>query len=149
MPFSTVFQLYCSGKCTYLCFTGVLLTLPNDKILDVTKLKGFADEINVAQMMISVFDMVENIVGKGENPGYQHFLLFPQCFQKASFFGSSKSRVCGKELTSALHNILSKPLLLSHITIVETTDSGERAMNPVAMIIINPWKEYWLSQGSN
>ena len=24
----------------------------------------------------------ENIVGKGE---YQHFLLFPQCFQKLSF----------------------------------------------------------------
>ena len=28
---------------------------------------------------------VENILGKGENAGYQHFLLFPQCFQKASF----------------------------------------------------------------
>ena len=25
---------------------------------------------------------VENIVGKGENAGYQHFLLFPRCFQK-------------------------------------------------------------------
>ena len=29
------------------------------------------------------FDKVEGIVGKGENTGYQHFLLFPQCFQKA------------------------------------------------------------------
>ena len=29
--------------------------------------------------------MVENIVGgKGDNAGYQHCLLFPQCFQKAS-----------------------------------------------------------------
>ena len=27
----------------------------------------------------------KKIVGKGENAGYQHFLLFPQCFQKASF----------------------------------------------------------------
>ena len=27
---------------------------------------------------------VENIVGKGENAGFQHFLRFPQCFQKAS-----------------------------------------------------------------
>ena len=32
----------------------------------------------------------ENIVGKGENAGNQHFLLFPQCFlpcqrQKSSF----------------------------------------------------------------
>ena len=39
--------------------------------------------------------------------------------------------------------------LLSHITIVEKTDSSERGMNPVAMTIINPWKEYWLSRGSN
>ena len=37
--------------------------LPNHKILDVTKLKAFVDDkINVAQMMISVFDRVENIV---------------------------------------------------------------------------------------
>ena len=28
---------------------------------------------------------VENIAGKGENAGYQHFLLFPQCFQKLPF----------------------------------------------------------------
>ena len=30
-----------------------------------------------AKIMISVFDSVENIVGKGENAGYQDFLLFP------------------------------------------------------------------------
>ena len=41
-------------------------------------------------MIISVFDRVENIVGKGENAGYQHFLLFPQCYEKASFTGTSK-----------------------------------------------------------
>ena len=34
-------------------------------------------------MIVSVFDRVENIVGKGENAGYQHFLHFPQCFEKA------------------------------------------------------------------
>ena len=28
-------------------------------------------------MIISVLHKVENIVGKGENAGYQHFLLFP------------------------------------------------------------------------
>ena len=65
--------------------------LPNDKIFDATKLKAFADDkTNVAQIMISVSDRVENIVGKGENAGYQHFLLFPQCFQKALFMGSLK-----------------------------------------------------------
>ena len=41
-------------------------------------------------MMISVFDREEIIVGKGENAGYQHFLLFSQCFQKASNTGSLK-----------------------------------------------------------
>ena len=39
----------------------------------------------LTQMMISS-DWVENIVGKGENAGYQHFVLFPQCFQKPSWY---------------------------------------------------------------
>ena len=43
--------------------------------------------------MISVFDRVENIVGKGENAGYQYFLLFPPCFQK-DFLRVVKSRDC-------------------------------------------------------
>ena len=61
---------------------------PNNKILALTKLKGFADKtFNDAEMMISVLDRQENIVGIGENAGYQHFLLFPQCFQKASSVG--------------------------------------------------------------
>ena len=37
-----------------------------------------------------VFDRVENIVGKGENAGNRHFLLFPKCFQKASYLGFVK-----------------------------------------------------------
>ena len=40
--------------------------------------------------MISVFDKVENILRKGENAGHQHYLLFPQCFQKDAFLGSLK-----------------------------------------------------------
>ena len=39
--------------------------------------------------------------------------------------------------------------LLSHSTIVETTDSSERVMNPVAMTIINPLKKYLPSRGLN
>ena len=35
-------------------------------------------------------DKIENIVGKEENAGYQHFLLFPQCIQKALSSGSLK-----------------------------------------------------------
>ena len=44
-----------------------------------------SNKINVTYKMNFVIGNVENIVGKGENAGYQHFLLFPQCFQKASF----------------------------------------------------------------
>ena len=33
---------------------------------------------------IYLIDKVENIVGKGENACYGHFLLFPQYFQKTS-----------------------------------------------------------------
>ena len=40
------------------------------------------------------FDMAENIVGKGEKAGCQHFLLYPQCFQKASFSRLSKFGDC-------------------------------------------------------
>ena len=32
--------------------------------------------------MIFLLDRIENIVGKGENAGYKHFLLFPQFFQR-------------------------------------------------------------------
>ena len=35
---------------------------------------------NVAEMMIFLSDNEENIVEKGENTGYQHFLCFLQCF---------------------------------------------------------------------
>ena len=50
----------------------ILNSLPNDRILDWSKLKAFTDnKIKVLKMMIFVFDKVENIVGKGENAGYQ------------------------------------------------------------------------------
>ena len=50
------------------------------KICDRTTLKASAeDELNLPKGEIFVFDRVENIVGKEENAGKQHFLLFPQC----------------------------------------------------------------------
>ena len=42
-------------------------------------------KVNVTKKLKFVSGMEENIVGKGENAGNQHFLLFPQCFQKAYF----------------------------------------------------------------
>ena len=65
---------------------NMINSLPNNKILDWSKPKAFADQnLYVAQIMIYVFGRVENIVGKRENAGFQHFLLFPQCFQKVSY----------------------------------------------------------------
>ena len=59
---------------------------PCDKILNQLKLKAFAeDKINVTQESKLVLGRVENIVGKGENAGYQHFLLFPTMFSKCLF----------------------------------------------------------------
>ena len=53
--------------------------------LEEPKIRISGKVLNVAGMMIYLFDRVEDIVGKGENAGYQHFLLFPQCFQKDFF----------------------------------------------------------------
>ena len=56
-------------------------SLPNDRILDVTKLKAFADnELNVAKMTISFWLAV--------------FSSFPTVFSKAFFFRVFKSRDC-------------------------------------------------------
>ena len=49
-------------------------SLPNEKFLDWSKLKAFADDkINMTQNLKFVFGRVENIVGKGENAGYYCF----------------------------------------------------------------------------
>ena len=94
--FPTVFSkdLYCRHKvlpksCRSIVFcakpkeVNSINSSSNDNFLDFTKYKAFADNrLNVARIMISVFDRVENIVGKGENTGYPHFFHCPQCFQK-------------------------------------------------------------------
>ena len=65
--------------------------LPDDKILDWSKLKQFADDNYKFDENSRKFSkQVENTVGKGEIACYEQFLLFPQCFQKACFPGASK-----------------------------------------------------------
>ena len=57
------------------------ISLLNVKVLDYTKLKPFAvDNIDVNQYLKFDVGNVENIVVKGENAGYQRFLLLPQRF---------------------------------------------------------------------
>ena len=70
----------------YATAISCVYSLPNDKVLGWSKLKGFADvKINVNERLKFGLRGVENVVRKGENAGYHHFLLFPQCFLKASF----------------------------------------------------------------
>ena len=57
-------------------------SLPNDKILGQYKLKALAGNTKkVNKKLKLVLGRVENILRNGENAGYQHFLLFPKCFQ--------------------------------------------------------------------
>ena len=56
-----------------------------DKILDWSKLKSFADKkIHVTEKLKFVMGRVENIVGKRENAGNQHFLTI---FSKGFLYG--------------------------------------------------------------
>ena len=84
---------YSSYRCFY--------SLPNDKFLDMTKLKEFADDrFDVAKIKISLCDRVENTLGEEENAGYRHLLLFPQCFPKPSSLGSFKVGIVWQRLNS-------------------------------------------------
>ena len=57
--------------------------LPHDKILDQTKLKAFADDkLNVTKMIISVFDRVENFVGKGDIACTSNFSFSHSVFKR-------------------------------------------------------------------
>ena len=59
--------MYISDVSFRACYPMFVNPLPDDKILNQTKLKALADDkLNVTKMIISVFDRVENIVGKGE-----------------------------------------------------------------------------------
>ena len=56
---------------------------PQDKILDQTKLKAFADDkLKTTKMIISVLDRVENIVGKGEIACTSNFSFSHNVFQR-------------------------------------------------------------------
>ena len=90
-PFPTVFSTLSKKE---IIIGATFNSLPNDKILDWFKLKAFADDkINVIEILKVDLGRVENIVRKGENAGYQHFLLFPQCFPKLSLLELLKVRI--------------------------------------------------------
>ena len=57
---------------------------PNNKILDSSKLKEFADDnFKFDENGTKFSEWLENTVGKSEIAHYEQFLLFPQYFQKS------------------------------------------------------------------
>ena len=77
----------------HILIAGLLISsLPNNKILDWSKLKAFADDKpNVTQNLKFVLGRVENIVRKRENAGYSIFSFSP-VFSKGFFSRVVKSR---------------------------------------------------------
>ena len=65
--------------------TRVINPFPNNEILDETKLKAFAYR-------------VENLLGKEENTGYQHFLLSNNVFKRPVSQRRKKVSLCGNGL---------------------------------------------------
>ena len=69
---------------------------PRDKMFD-SKLKAFADyKLKFSRMFGFAFGRLENVMRKGENTVYQHFLLLPHYFQKASLQRIVKPRFVWK-----------------------------------------------------
>ena len=79
LPFSQCFQKPSSSRHFNIWTVRERVnSLPNDKILDWSKWKAFADnKINVTEKFTFILRRVENIAGKGVNAGYLHFLHFP------------------------------------------------------------------------
>ena len=83
--------MYCYKPCISLPHNPKFNPLPDNKILDSSKLKEFADDnFKFDENGKKLSKWVENTVGKEEIARYEQFLLFPQCFQKACFPGASK-----------------------------------------------------------
>ena len=73
--------------CTRVVST-VFNSLPEDIFSDWSKLKAFADDkMKLAEKLKPVLGRVENIVGKGENAGYQHFFFSYNVFKNPLFQG--------------------------------------------------------------
>ena len=71
--------------------------LTADKSLPLSKMKASSDnKCKVVQVVDFVLNRGENIVGKGENAGNHHFLLFPHnVFKCFLFSGCRNSGFCG------------------------------------------------------
>ena len=74
-------------------------------------MKAFTDnKLNVTQNIRVVLHRIENIVGKEENAGYQHFLFSHNVFFKRRFPPvHQKSSLCRKGLKGFLNSVVTSP----------------------------------------
>ena len=87
-PFPTVFSkgLFPRGVTRCHC-VGMGLPFLKRQILDVSKLKGFAEDYFKFDKNCTKFsNRVENTFRKGDIACYEQFLLFRQCLQKIPTF---------------------------------------------------------------
>ena len=80
----------------------ISLTIPDDNNLNLAKFNAFADDkFYVTKNINTIFQMTEDIAESEENAGLpvnQHFLLFPQRFQKLSFLESLKLGIISQKV---------------------------------------------------
>ena len=147
------------------CDKSVLL-VPNSmssvkvkyQVLNFSK-NGRFGGIHVSQTHL-LFDRVQNTVGKGENAGYQHFLLLPQGFLQLSSIGSSKVgltpsqtgprllRVC---ITGLLKTIWEKEKLLVTLTIIFSflyIVFGTPSIHIIIWVILEPFLKHQIFDAS-
>ena len=63
-------------------------SLPNNGVLDLSKMKAIADDHKyVVGQGILIWERLKALWEMEKMLVYQHFLLFPQCFKKTSFRG--------------------------------------------------------------
>ena len=125
---------------TLVAYYCLINSFPNNIFLGLSKLKGFADDrMNVTEKLKFLLGRVENIVEKGENDGYQHFLLFPQGFQKLSSPVSFKVGLCCKELILSILTGLKFCHLIKVLCLYAYTNTWTSKFNgkitPLVMLI--------------
>ena len=86
---------YNSGNNYFQLKRSFLNSLQKDKIFRLVQIESICRRQNNVTDELVFLKIVQNIMGKGENAVFRHFLLFPHYFQKAS-------PGCGKELTCYL-----------------------------------------------
>ena len=94
-------------------------------MIDWPNFIAFADDnFNMAKVAKLVSNRVENIARKGENAGDQHFLLFPQCFQKFTFSVSLKVGIVWDRINKMTNFGLSQIEVNSQTTISDEIKMG-------------------------